>query len=371
MALWRAADPMLPVMAADLGVGLNEIVLVATAYSLPLALVQMILGPVADGLGKTRILRVSVAMVALSGLVIVVAPNFYTVLAGRVIGGMFAGGIGPISLALIGENYPYEKRAVALGRFTVALIGGQMFGAAVSGLLVDHIGWRWVFGIFSLSVAAALALVLVNLKESGAKPARVSFGNFFGSYRNTLSSPGAPWFLGGALLEAVLVLSLIPFVPALMLIHGAEGSSPGGIVIACFAIGGVAFGILVHKVVANLGAWTMMRLGSLAVGAAIILAAQPIHWTWSAGLFFVAGFGFYMMHNPLQLRATELSPHARAAGVSTMAVFFGGGQGIGPVIWGSIEPYTGVPALFTIAGVLTPVLMWVVVAKGKRSLARR
>ncbi|MBP0652223.1 MFS transporter, partial [Mycobacterium tuberculosis] len=56
----RMTDPLAPLLARDLGVPASELALLATAYALPYALFQLVLGPIGDRLGKLRVVRVAV-----------------------------------------------------------------------------------------------------------------------------------------------------------------------------------------------------------------------------------------------------------------------------------------------------------------------
>ena len=54
---WRSVDPMLPVIATGLGVSLSDAVLLSSAFSFPLAIMQVVFGPVGDAWGKVRVVR--------------------------------------------------------------------------------------------------------------------------------------------------------------------------------------------------------------------------------------------------------------------------------------------------------------------------
>src|SRR5437868_6450375 len=140
MLSWRVVDPMLGVMAGDLGVSFAEMALISSAYSFPFAIMQLVFGPLGDSLGKVRIIRLSLAMVALSQFLMAVAPSYETILIARAVGGAFAGGLTPVSLALIGDRIALGERQVALGRFMIATIFGQLMGATAAGLLVGLVG---------------------------------------------------------------------------------------------------------------------------------------------------------------------------------------------------------------------------------------
>ena len=353
---WRAVDPMLPVMALDFGVGMSEVVLLATAYSTPFAATQLVFGPLGDAWGRRRLIRIALGVLAASMVLMALAPTLALVMAARVLGGAFSGGINPVAMALLAENFPVEKRQVALGRFLVAHISGQMLGAAAAGFLVDLIGWRAVFMLGALVVMAILGCTAFLPKGAGETRTRTSLRGLARSYRTILKGPAALPVMGALMCEGILVLGLIAFVPAMLVQHQAVGSAPAGIVIASFALGGLLFGLFVRPILASLGPWNMMRAGGLAAGGSFILSALPVHWSAVAVMFAFTGFGFYMMHNTIQLHATELAPLARGAGLSVASFSFFAGQGIGPVIGAAVAERAGLPALFVAAGVLTVLL---------------
>jgi len=350
---WRAVDPILPVLASDLRVGLADVVLFVSAYSFALALMQLLFGPVGDAWGKLRVLRGTMILVIASLVLMALAPDYHTALLARIVGGAFAGGVIPVSLALLSERIPVAQRQAALGPFVASMLGGQMMGAAISGVLVDHAGWRPVFALCAVAVTAATLLNVYLLGRPSEARSRFSFGGAFANYRDIVASPSSRTVLVTLVGEGVLILGVIPFIAGMVLLHGAAGSSEAGITIGTFAIGGVAFGFLVRRILATLGPWHMLRAGGALAGFALMATALPLHWSVIAGLFFVVGFGFYMFHNTIQLHVTELMPSARGASVSTGAFFFMCGQALGPVLWAPVAEHVGYAVLFVAAGVGT------------------
>jgi predicted MFS family arabinose efflux permease len=61
------------------------------------------------------------------------------------------------------------------------------------------------------------------------------------------------------------------------------------------------------------------------------------------------GLGFYMIHNAIQTRATELAPQARASAMSLHAFAFFGGQSLGPIIYGVGAGLFGLPVTLALA----------------------
>lgn len=353
MLSWRVVDPMLGVMAADLHVSFGEMALITSAYSFPFAIMQLVFGPLGDSFGKVRIIRISLAMVALSQFLMAIAPSYETVLIARGLGGAFAGGLTPVSLALIGDRVGLGERQVALSRFMVATIFGQFMGASGAGFLVDLVGWQWVFAITGTLVAGAFVLTVVALQDGKGPRPSLSLAGSLRTYRAILTSGTALLVLGALVCEGILVLSLIPFVGAMIVSHGAMGAMEAGIAIAAFAVGGVLVGIGVKEILRRIGQWNMLRLGGVIAGAALIATYLPVAWPVIAMLLLVAGFGFYMIHSTVQNRATEISPGARGAGMSVAAFCFYAGQGIGPAIWSVAAVKLDFGLLYVIGGALT------------------
>ncbi|MFZ3338883.1 MAG: MFS transporter, partial [Xanthobacteraceae bacterium] len=112
----RAVDPVIPRIAADIGVDIKTAALLSTAFTLPYAIMQPALGTIGDFFGKTRLMNVSLMVVALTTLVCAFASNFTLLVAMRVVAGMLAGGIFPVGVAIVGDLVPVERRQVAIGR---------------------------------------------------------------------------------------------------------------------------------------------------------------------------------------------------------------------------------------------------------------
>src|SRR5215510_13294487 len=72
----RATDPVIPQIAHDIQVDPNAVALLTTAFALPFALVQPVLGPVGDMVGKVRVMIVCLAVTILAMLVSGLAQNF-------------------------------------------------------------------------------------------------------------------------------------------------------------------------------------------------------------------------------------------------------------------------------------------------------
>ena len=353
---YRSFDPLVTMVASDFGVSVRQAALLVSAYGLPYAAMQPLLGPVGDAYSKARLMKICLAVTTVSTALAAFAPDYATLLVARVIAGVVAGGIFPVGLALIGDRTGLDERQVAASRFLVASIFGQMFGATVSGVIAVAFGWRAVFAVVTAIAIASCAVVFRSLDSKSDVTRRLTFSGAVEGYRAVLANPSSFVVLGAVFSEGMFFFCVFPFVGAMLIERGAGGPVAAGVALAGFAVGGVIYGAAVRFMLRLLGSWNMMRVGGAMAGLSYLAVAVPMAPVGVALCFMVAGFGFYMLHNTLQTQATELAPRARG---STFALFSAAlflGQGIGPVFAGVTSNRFGFQALFVFVGVLVVAL---------------
>ena len=337
----RILDAMVGTIARDLVADPHSVALLATAYALPYAFIQPILGPVGDALGKERIVKLLLAALAVALAGAALAGDLATLTAFRILSGAAAGGVIPLSLATIGDRVPMVERQVAIGRFLTATISGQLLGGAGSGLVADALGWRSAFGLSSgLSVVAAIAIAI------GLRGANVSRGEFSVAvaarrYRGILRLGRARALMLFVFLEGILVFGLPPYLAPLLEEAGLGGATEAGLIVGGFAVGGIVYTLIVRWLLGLLGLGRMLKLAGILIAAAYCLMAPTSAWPLQAGAMFLAGLAFYALHNSYQTQMTEVAPEARGSAVAMHAFSFFVGQAIGPVLFGALLSQLG------------------------------
>src|SRR5581483_1292974 len=102
----RSTDPVIPLIADGLHVEPATAALLSTAFTLPYALVQPLLGALADMFSKAKLMLLCMALVTAATIVCAFAPSFEFLFAARVFAGLASGGVVPISFALVGDMVP-------------------------------------------------------------------------------------------------------------------------------------------------------------------------------------------------------------------------------------------------------------------------
>ena len=122
---------------------------------------------------KAAVLSLSLFLAGCVGCA--VAWNIWSLIAFRALAGTGAA-VFPLSFAIIRDEFPPEKVGVAIGLVSSVFGVGGGFGIVLSGLIVDHLSWRWLFIFGSIGIALAIVLVARFVPESPIKtPSRVDF----------------------------------------------------------------------------------------------------------------------------------------------------------------------------------------------------
>jgi predicted MFS family arabinose efflux permease len=331
----RIVDPLVPEIARDLLSEPGTVALLASAFAFPYALGQPILGPLGDALGKARIIKWCLAILAAALLLAAIAPTVETLFIARILGGLAAGGTIPLAIATVGDRFPMAERQVALSQLLMAMLIGQMIGVIGSGLIGSIVSWRWVLALAALMVAASFVLAVVALEpRPNAERKPFSIASMRQGYALVFANPRAKVCYAAVFIEGVCIFGLLPYMAVLLEARGAGGIREAGFILAGMGLGGVLFGVLVRPMLTVLrGQMNLIRAGGMVAGAGLAAYAFCTTWPPAAAAFVVTGLGFYMIHNSLQTQATELAPDARGAAVALHAFFFFLGQAFGPILY--------------------------------------
>src|SRR6185436_12135532 len=331
----RATDPIIPPIAHDIQVDPNAVALLTTAFALPFALVQPVLGPVGDMVGKVRVMIACLAVTILAMIASGLATDFTVLMVARIVAGAAAGGIFPVGIAVIGDLVPVKERQVAIARWLTAVITGNLLGSSLAGVIGDLLGWRGVFFVITALGVVALGVAIVSLREAArAKPAGLSLSGFSAGYGKVFANPRAKVCFSAVFVEGIVIFGLFPFVALLLLAAGEPRASIAGLVIAGFSGGGVIYALLVPRMVARWRPDQLMIASGAIAAFSLSIVAFDLIWPVQLAAFTLLGFGFYTLHASIQVQATELSAEARGAAMSMHSFFFFIGHASGPVLYG-------------------------------------
>src|SRR5258706_141898 len=140
LAYALAATALIPAvrgMAQSLHTSTETVSWVVTGYLIAAAVLTPVVGRLGDMFGKRLMLLVTLLFFGGFGAVAAVAPQIWIFVAARVLQGA-AGGIVPLCFSIINDDFPPERRPVALGLISAIAGVGAGGGLILGGLLTDH-----------------------------------------------------------------------------------------------------------------------------------------------------------------------------------------------------------------------------------------
>jgi DHA1 family bicyclomycin/chloramphenicol resistance-like MFS transporter len=157
--------PSLPAMSRDLAARESVVALAISGYMLVSALFQVALGPVSDRIGRRTVVLPALALYVVASAGCMLAQDITALLAFRALQGVVVAGA-VMSTAMIRDQYSARDSAGKLGAISSAMAVAPMLGPLLGGLLDTALGWRAVFGLYTVLGAAILALAWVDMGET-------------------------------------------------------------------------------------------------------------------------------------------------------------------------------------------------------------
>jgi EmrB/QacA subfamily drug resistance transporter len=289
----------LPSIRSSFGGSIESLEWTVNAYTLTFAVFLILGAALGDRFGRRRMFVIGLSLFTVSSALAALAPSIDALVAARAAQGLGAAMVTPLTLTLLSEAFPAERRGLALGVWAGVSGLGVAMGPFVGGAVVEGISWQWIFW---LNVPTGLVLVPLALR-----------------YLSESRGPGKALDLPGVGLVAT-------------------------------GLFGAVFGIVRAQ---SLGWTSATVVGSLAVGAALLVAF--VTWELRAAepmlpMRFFRSQGF---------AATNAVSFAMFFGVFgsifLLSQFFQSAQGYGAFEAGARTlPWTGMPMLVApIAGILS------------------
>ena len=137
----------LPHMAGELGATTDQISWVLTSYLVSSAIVMPLTGYFADTIGRKRFLLGCIAGFVVASALCGLSQSLFTIVAFRLLQGVFGAALVPLSQAIMTDAYPVEERGKAMAIWGLGVMVGPVLGPTLGGWLTEYASWRWTFYI--------------------------------------------------------------------------------------------------------------------------------------------------------------------------------------------------------------------------------
>lgn len=168
--------PALPEIQRQLDTSTTAVTFVLTGYLLSASIATPVLGRLGDMFGKERMLVITLVAFAVGSLVAALSTSIEILILGRVMQGA-AGAVFPLSFGIIRDEFPPKRVAAGIGLISATFGIGGGAGLVLSGLIVDHLSYEWIFWLGLIVVGVAIVATHRYVPESPVKsPARIDWG---------------------------------------------------------------------------------------------------------------------------------------------------------------------------------------------------
>jgi MFS family permease len=223
----------------DFGAGLGTVQWISLTYLAALGLLLVPIGRVSDRIGRKRMYLWGFGVFTLASAACALAPSLPALAALRAVQGAGAAMLQANSVAIVATAAPRRHLRRALGLQAAAQAVGLALGPTLGGLIVQTVGWRWVF---ALNVPVGVLAIVAG--RYLLPRTRLDTGRRGGALREVLGRGRVAAGLVGALLAYLLLFGPIVLVPSVLQAHGGTPLA-AGLTVASLPVGfalGALFG---------------------------------------------------------------------------------------------------------------------------------
>jgi MFS family permease len=335
----------------------SMVALVEAADSIPVMLLAMPAGALADIIDRRRLLIAVQIYLLIVAAALAILTWMELMSAWGLLGFIFALGVGnammmPAWAAIVPDIVPSEELPSAIALNSIAVNVSRAIGPAIAGFLVAAVGVWLVFVLNALSYIGILA-VLARWKQDRVKSS-LPAERFFSAIR-----VGMRFVMHTRALQVVLIRGTAFFIfasatwslfPLIVRRELGRGPETYGVLLACIGAGAVGGAMMLPWLRARASRDTLVAGASALYALAALALAHVQNLALLAVAMLATGVAWISILSALQVSAQMTLPAwVRARGLAAFVVVFMGGMAIGSIMWGQVANHIGIPAALTVA----------------------
>jgi MFS transporter, YNFM family, putative membrane transport protein len=331
----RSVEPMLPRLASDFATDIPTAARVITVFAVFYALAQLVHGALGDRFGKLRMVTVMLALSMIGFAGSAFSADLASLTAWRAVTGVVSSASVILGMAYIGDTVPLDRRATVIAQYMGGNVLGHSLGPFVGGTFTDFMGWRAAFLFLAVMFGAVALVLFIRTRDQWAteRGERTPFS--LASYVGVMKLPPARLMMAFAFVETFFFFGAFAYLPGLLQERFDLSFTLIGLTLSGWGIGGILFSFMAHWLLRRFSALSLVVAGGLLVFLSYAATALlPVWWPMVPAVVLL-GFAFNMLHNALQIRATEMAPRARGTGLALFSFAWILGQGVGVAVMGS------------------------------------
>jgi predicted MFS family arabinose efflux permease len=341
--------PLIPRLADVFHTNVAWVGLAVPGYLVPYGIATLAWGPLSDRFGRRPVILGSLTLFVVLTAATATAASVTGFLAWRIATGIGASGVVPISLTLIGDVVPFQKRGRALGWLFGAIAGGTAAGATVGALVEPVVGWQGLF----LAVAAFTAVLGIAAVAIGAiprlpKPAAPRLPAIVRGYVALLSLPRGRRTYAYVLINAVAQSGVYTWMGVYLRQRFGLGEVGIGLAMLGYGIPGLLFGPTIGRLADRRGRSWIIPAGVALTGVCALFLAVPLTLIAVQVAIIALSLGYDLTQPLLAGIVTDL-PGNRGQATAVMAFLLFIGFGLGSLLFQAALMW-GFPVALTLFG---------------------
>lgn len=348
--------PVFPEIVKDLQLAPQWAGMLISIHTITIAIFIPLLGIVADIIGKSKVLILSLFAYGLFGVLGAFLNHLTPLLITRGFLGIAAGGITASCISIISDIYQGEARLKMLGYATSAMTTATIFMPLLGGW-VGSFHWRWVFYVYGLSIPVALFALLIFGAQAEHKTRKSTHVLSYQLLANLKKPSLIRLFLTIALSSAIMY-SILIYAPVFLAENIRATSQINGIILATMAIGLAIFSAFGAIFLAKrMGHIRTIALGFILMAITLIIFPLLKDISLIILIVFIFGTGLGIVLPNVYNTLAELAlPELRSSVLAIGSGFNSLGQFISPLILGFIWDQFGLIYIFSFSALIATII---------------
>ncbi len=324
--------PALPTLQAQWGVSLSTINLTLVLFFVFFSGFLLIYGPISDSHGRRPLLLIGIGIYVAASILCALSANVGQLIGARILQAAGAASASALSMAIAKDLFAAKAREQILAHLGVIVALAPMISPIVGGIVLEWLGWQWVF-VIQAAMGGIAACGVLRMTEPLQTRAAASFWDVFGRYRRLLKNHR---YMALNFLTALSMFPMFAFIagsPTIYISHFQMSEQAFGYFFGTNALALMAGAFVCSRFTRRFAGWPLMMTGysGLLLGGTALWAVGnngPMHF---AAAMFVITFSVGMtrpMSNNLVLEQVDRDVGA-ASSLLVFLVFVAGALAMG------------------------------------------
>ena len=322
--------PLIPALSREFSVSPYQLGWLIPGFLIPYGISTLVYGALSDRWGRAPMLVALLCFATTTMMVLSFAGSWRTLLTARILSGVGCGGIVTISLAAVGDRYPYEVQGRPMGRMFGAIAAGIGFGSTLGPILNPVVGWRNEFrGLAGVCSLAAVFIMRSSRSATEVTSKLSSFEQVIREYLVVLDTPRGGRTLAFIFCNGAFHGGIFAWLSLLLISRYHLHDTGIGLALAGYGLPGIFFGAMIGRWGDRYGRSYVVPAGFLWAAGCAFLLLLPSPRLVAALMITALSAGFDATHPLMSSITTSMDPRHRGqiTGLATFTNFVGMGVG--------------------------------------------